>query len=144
MMTRVTSTRGACLGGGAGREQWPWCFIYWFERREENPMKNTTISLVSAPLQVVTAPDVDVHTLERLRAQFMRPWKVVLHNDDIHSFYDVADALVKSVPGLSAQKAWRITMEAHNEGRAVVTACARKEAELYKERLETFGLTVAL
>jgi ATP-dependent Clp protease adapter protein ClpS len=107
-------------------------------------MTNTSLSSRRWRLQVVSAPEVDLQTLERLRAQFMRPWKVVLHNDDLHTFYEVADALVKSVPGLCAQEAWRITMEAHNQGRAVVTACAREGAELYKERLETFGLTVTL
>ncbi len=82
--------------------------------------------------------------LIRLRTQFARPWHVILHNDDVHFANDVASWLVASVPGLSSQDAWLITLQAHNTGQAVVTTCPRDEAELYQERLQNYGLTVTI
>jgi len=69
---------------------------------------------------------------------------VILHNDNVHLFNDVADAIVKSVPGLSAQQAWDITLDAHVTGRSVVISCVLELAELYQERLQTFGLTISI
>ena len=102
-----------------------------------------TVQLASpARLQVVAPPAEE--ELIRLRTQLLRPWQVILHNDSIHWAHDVARWLVASVPGLSSEDAWQITLEAHNTGRAVVITCPREAAELYHERLQSYGLTVTI
>lgn len=84
--------------------------------------------------------DIDLqHLLDRFP-----PYRVILHNDDVHSMDEVVAALCKSVPGLSRRKAILIMMEAHLTGRATVVICAREQAEYYAERLGTFGLTVTI
>jgi ATP-dependent Clp protease adaptor protein ClpS len=82
--------------------------------------------------------------LIRQRTQFLRPWHVILFNDNVHLANDVASWLVASVPGLSSQDAWQITLQAHNTGQAVIITCPREEAELYQERLQSYGLTVSI
>jgi ATP-dependent Clp protease adaptor protein ClpS len=98
----------------------------------------------SAPPEAPAAPgieqDIDLqHLLDRFP-----PYRVILHNDDVHSMDEVVGALRKSVPGLSTRKAILIMMEAHVTGRATVVICTREQAEYYAERLGTFGLTVTI
>lgn len=77
-------------------------------------------------------------------SQFLPPYAVILHNDDTHSMEYVVDALVKSVPELSEDSAREIMLEAHNNGRAVVVVCPLERAELYRDRIESFGLTATI
>jgi ATP-dependent Clp protease adaptor protein ClpS len=78
---------------------------------------------------------------QRSRPRALEPYKVVLHNDDHNSMDHVVRSLVRSVPGLGVTKAVRIMLEAHNTGRAIVTVCPLELAELYRDRLESCGLT---
>jgi len=81
---------------------------------------------------------------ERTRSKALDPYAVLLHNDDVNSMDHVVRSLTKSVPSLSTKKAVEIMLEAHNNGRAVVTVCPLELAELYRERLESFGLTATI
>jgi ATP-dependent Clp protease adapter protein ClpS len=45
--------------------------------------------------------------------------KVVLYNDDFHSFEEVISQVIKAI-NCSKIKAFELTMKAHNEGKAVV------------------------
>jgi ATP-dependent Clp protease adapter protein ClpS len=69
---------------------------------------------------------------------------VILHNDDHNEMLYVVSCLQKTVPGLGQRRAVEIMLEAHNHGRARVTTCPLELAELYRERLEGFGLTVTI
>lgn len=69
------------------------------------------------------------------------PYRVILHNDDHNTMDGVVLALTKSVPSLSIEQAIAIMMEAHANGLALVIVCPLEQAELYRERLESFGLT---
>jgi ATP-dependent Clp protease adaptor protein ClpS len=105
-------------------------------------MTGITVHLCSSRLQVATKTAEE--KLIRLRSQLLRPWHVILHNDDVHLADDVASWLVASVPGLSSQDAWLITLQAHNTGQAVIITCPKEEAELYQERLQSYGLTITI
>lgn len=45
------------------------------------------------------------------------PWRVILYDDDIHTFEEVINQLLKAL-GCSVEKAEEITMKVHNEGKA--------------------------
>lgn len=75
------------------------------------------------------------------RRQILPPWRVMLHNDDVNDMDHVVEALVRSVPSLSVDRAVEIMLEAHLHGVAQVTICPKEHAELYRERLEQYGLT---
>lgn len=66
------------------------------------------------PAPSAPTPDVDVLTEERLDD----PWKVILFNDDIHTFDEVILQLVKAT-GCSLQHAERVAWKVHTEGKAV-------------------------
>lgn len=47
------------------------------------------------------------------------PWRLILFNDDVHSFEEVIFQVMKAT-GYSQDKAENITIEAHQKGRAIV------------------------
>jgi ATP-dependent Clp protease adaptor protein ClpS len=72
------------------------------------------------------------------------PWVVILHNDDHNEMLYVISCLLKSVPGLGTRRAAEIMLQAHKHGRARVITCPLELAELYRDRLEGFGLTATI
>lgn len=89
-----------------------------------------------------TNPDVEQQT--RDRTAILPPYNVLLHNDDVNTMDHVVVALLKSVPSLTLERAVAIMLEAHNHGVAVVITCPLEQAELYRDRLESFGLTATI
>jgi ATP-dependent Clp protease adaptor protein ClpS len=87
-----------------------------------------------------TRPDIGTES----KPVVLPPWSVILHNDDHNDMLHVVQSLVKSVPNLSTVRATRIMLEAHNQGKAIVITCPLELAELYRERLESFGLTATI
>lgn len=84
----------------------------------------------------ITETGVDSRSL----SEILPPYSVILHNDDHNGMDYVVAALVKSVPSLKVPDAIHIMLEAHNEGRAVVITCPLEPAELYRDRLRSFGI----
>lgn len=69
------------------------------------------------------APDTDVEVAleEEVEERLDTPWKVILYNDDIHSFDEVILQLIKAI-GCSVQDAERIAWQAHMTGKTVAFA----------------------
>jgi len=81
--------------------------------------------------------------LDALR-QRLPSYAVVLHNDDHNDMVHVVRSLMRSVPALTLQKATKVMMEAHNEGKARVIVCPLEPAELYRDRLQSCSLTATI
>ncbi len=80
----------------------------------------------------------------RTLQEILPPYAVILHNDEVHSMDFVVESLLKSVTILSSAEDVAVMMEAHQSGRAVVIVCPLEQAELYRDRLRTFGLGVTI
>jgi ATP-dependent Clp protease adaptor protein ClpS len=80
----------------------------------------------------------------RSLSETIRPYRVMLHNDDVNDMRHVVHALLASVPELTAERAAEVMLEAHNHGQAEVICCPLERAELYRDRLESFGLTATI
>ena len=93
--------------------------------------------MTSTP-EIETKPDIEQKQV------VLPPYKVLLHNDDYNEMMYVVQCLIKTVPGLGAERATEIMYEAHNQGKATVTTCPLELAELYRDRLEGFGLTATI
>lgn len=63
------------------------------------------------------APEVEVLTEEQEEED--TPWRVILYDDDIHTFDEVIEQLVKALK-CSASHAEELTFKVHNEGKAEV------------------------
>jgi ATP-dependent Clp protease adaptor protein ClpS len=94
-----------------------------------------------APAPVPAPPvELDEETLKK----HLPPWRVILHNDDHNTMDHVVRSLLRCVPSLSPEDATRIMFTAHEQGEAQVIVCPKETAELYRERLESCGLTATI
>ncbi len=73
--------------------------------------------------------------------QPMRPWKVMLHNDDVNVFEDVVQ-VIRKLTALTKQQALLRTLEAHEKGVALLLVTHKERAELYVEQFASCALTV--
>ena len=67
------------------------------------------------------APGVEVDVLEEEQEDEDEetPWRVILYDDDIHTFDEVIDQLMKAL-GCNQSHAEELTFKVHNEGKAEV------------------------
>ena len=89
-------------------------------------------------IDIATRPDIQI------REALLPPYHVILHNDDVNDMLHVVQSLLRSVPSLTPPQAETIMLEAHLHGQAVVITCPLELAELYRERLESCGLTATI
>lgn len=66
------------------------------------------------PAEAKPKPQVIVEVDEQVQT----PWRVLLFNDDVHSFEEVIAQVVKAT-GCPASRATEIAWQAHTEGKAV-------------------------
>lgn len=67
------------------------------------------------------SPEVEVDVLEEEKEEEQEetPWRVILFDDDVHTFDEVIGQLKKAL-GCSNDHAEKLTMKVHNEGKAQV------------------------
>lgn len=108
-------------------------------------------SLLRATMQP-QLPDAGIAIIDKvdrkaqMKEQFDKEkwWRVLLHNDDIHTFEYVTGSLTKVVQHLTRRKAYNITWEAHSAGKATVATVWKAQAEQYCVALQKNGLTVSI
>jgi len=71
-------------------------------------------------------------------------WRVLLHNDDVHTWDYVIFAIVSVVKTVTRKKAHRITTQVHTMGTATVTVSWKQQAKQYCLKLQQFGLTSSI
>lgn len=71
-------------------------------------------------------------------------WRVVLHNDEVHTFNYVIRSLCKVVGTLDRKAAFEICVQTHGIGKATVTKTWKKQAEQFCLGLQRQGLTVSI
>eukprot|EP00537_Pseudo-nitzschia_pungens_P012470 CAMPEP_0172382814 /NCGR_PEP_ID=MMETSP1061-20121228/780_1 /TAXON_ID=37318 /ORGANISM="Pseudo-nitzschia pungens, Strain cf. pungens" /LENGTH=120 /DNA_ID=CAMNT_0013110847 /DNA_START=227 /DNA_END=589 /DNA_ORIENTATION=- len=71
-------------------------------------------------------------------------WRVVLHNDEVHTFNYVIRSLSKVVGTLDRAASFEICVETHGIGKATVTKTWKKQAEQFCLGLQRQGLTVSI
>ncbi len=65
------------------------------------------------------APDIDVLEQTEEDESIDTPWRLILYDDDVHTFDEVINQLVKAL-GCSKPKAEELTHKVHFEGKATV------------------------
>jgi ATP-dependent Clp protease adaptor protein ClpS len=71
-------------------------------------------------------------------------YRVILINDDHNSFEHVASCLSRHIPGMSRERALKLTVKVHNEGAATVWVGPQERAQTYRDLLKQEGLTVTV
>jgi ATP-dependent Clp protease adaptor protein ClpS len=95
--------------------------------------------MIPLPPALVRRSEVMPETPVRSVQELLPPWKVLLHNDEVHDMLYVVESLLKAVP-LTVEEAVRIMLEAHETGTGLVIVCPQETAEYYQDRILTFGL----
>ena len=93
---------------------------------------------------MTTAPDISTRRRESEQTAILPPYAVVLHNDDVNDMNHVVQSLLMCIPELDAQQASEVMLQAHLHGHARVITCPLERAELYRDRLESRGLTATI
>lgn len=77
--------------------------------------RNVELAAEPAP----SAPETEVIVEEETEERLDNPWRVILYNDDIHSFDEVIYQIIKAT-GCSAQEAEAHAWTVHTEGKDTV------------------------
>jgi ATP-dependent Clp protease adaptor protein ClpS len=108
---------------------------------EEDRM-STDVSLAEeSPPAVETVPASEKRSrTERAGAKPKKqpPYAVVVLNDEEHTFQYVIETLMK-VFGYPQEKSYTLTLQVHNEGRAIVWSGTREVAELKRDQIRSAG-----
>ena len=104
-----------------------------FARSGLSGESDTIPPVTSVPHAPVIEPDTDEST------DIDDVWKVVVWNDPVNLISYVAWVL-RTLFGHSSEKAMTLTMQVHNEGRAIVNDGPREQAEMDCYRLHQHGL----
>ena len=102
-------------------------------------MKGETI--LSEAFLVASTISPDTETIEAIETQ--KPWMVIVWNDPINLMSYVSFVFQKLF-GYSKEKANKLMLEVHNNGRAVVSRGTREKAEFDVSLLHKHGLWATL
>lgn len=93
-------------------------------------------------LQTVVIDKTDTQMEEDETPEEM--WRVVLHNDEVHTFNYVIRSLQKVMGTLDKKKAFDICTVTHGQGQATITSCWKEQAMKYCLGLQRQGLTASI
>jgi ATP-dependent Clp protease adaptor protein ClpS len=93
-------------------------------------------STIAAPAEVEVEQEREE---EREQNRHDRPWIVIVWNDPINLMSYVT-LVFQKLFGFSREKATRLMLQVHEEGKAVVSTGTREKAELDVSRLHAHGL----
>ena len=82
--------------------------------------------------------------IERVKQRQRYPEaRVIVLDDDINTYQHVVSSLMKIIPNMNEDKAWKLASKIDTEGSAEVWSGPFEQAELYHHQLSTEGLTMA-
>lgn len=72
-------------------------------------------------------------------------WRVILHNDEVHTFNYVISSLIKVIGTIDKKKAHDMCVLTHGQGQAVVAeGCYKPQAMKYCVGMQRAGLTASI
>jgi len=84
------------------------------------------------------SPEGQTGTLEQEQTKVARHWKVILYNDEDHTYDYVVDLLV-AVCGMAKEQAFRCAVEVDMTGRTTVFYGNKEECTLRSGKINTWG-----
>lgn len=94
-------------------------------------------------IQATTSPVVTPEKSNQTARKPYPNYKVIVLDDDFNTFQHVAECLMKYIPNMTSDRAWKLTNQVHFEGQAIVWIGPQEPAELYHQQLSRAGLTMA-
>lgn len=97
----------------------------------------------SLRITMTASPTVAPTKSSQVTQQPYPNYKVIVLDDDVNTFQHVASCLMKYIPHMTSDRAWKLTNQVHYEGQAIVWVGPQEQAELYHQQLSREGLTMA-
>lgn len=97
----------------------------------------------SLRISMTASPTVAPSKSSQVTQQPYPNYKVIVLDDDFNTFQHVANCLMKYIPHMTSDRAWKLTNQVHYEGQAIVWVGPQEQAELYHQQLSREGLTMA-
>lgn len=91
----------------------------WIRWIREARRTRAAVSGPEATSPASPAPETDVAVEEEKEERTDDPWRVILYNDEIHTFDEVISQLIKAT-GCSTSRAEKLAWEVHTTGKAAV------------------------
>ena len=93
-------------------------------------------------IEIITADRVETDVQEDKEPE--DEWRVVLHNDEVHTFQYVVQALIKVIGTLDRKRAFDICVVTHGTGKATITTAWKEQAMKYCLAMQRQGLTASI
>lgn len=113
-------------------------------RMSDGPAQEKETKKRRSRLATIDRVKPDTETVRKEKVENEPIWRVLLHNDDVHTFDYCTMSIVKVVKTVTRKKAFKITMEAHMGGMATVTTTWKAQAKTYCTGLQQLGLTSSI
>lgn len=128
--------------GGSDRDKKPWIRAWIKSVKGNFLMVNQVMAVRQAGMirsAGVLTPEKTSQTVRKTYPNY----KVIVLNDDENTFEHVVATLVRYIPGMVADHAWKLADQVHQNGQAIVWTGPMEQAELYHMQLTLEGLTMA-
>ena len=102
-------------------------------------------ALGAYPGGMTAAPDTDTHTDvgTGARTELDKVWRTIVWNDPVNLMSYVS-YVFRSYFGYSEQKATKLMLQVHHEGKAIVASGAREKMEAHVQAMHSYGLWATL
>lgn len=98
---------------------------------------------VLSALGALAVPEIEEELDSRELTAPLTPWSTIVWNDPVNLMSYVS-YVFRSYFGFSEEKAHRLMLQVHNDGRAIVATGSREEMERHVEAMHGYGLWATL
>ena len=88
--------------------------------------------------------NVDTQTKVNVKDEIEKDWRLILHDDTVHTIQQVCEILGSSCPLCAGPRAYEVTLETHMTGAATICVTNKKIVQEYCSSLQKAGLSVSM
>jgi len=85
----------------------------------------------------------DTSTKPTYREEIEKDWRLILHDDTVHTIQQVVEIIGDTCPLCAGPRAYEVTLEVHMTGSGTVAVTNKKLIEEYAQSLQMAGLSVS-
>jgi ATP-dependent Clp protease adapter protein ClpS len=86
----------------------------------------------------------DTSTKPTYRDEIEKDWRLILHDDTVHTIQQVCEILSATCPLCAGPRAYEVTLEVHMTGAGTVAVANKKIIQEYSNSLQQAGLSVSM
>jgi len=91
----------------------------------------------------IESPTVVPEEATDTKTRHGRPWKVIVWDDPVNLMNYVV-YVFQTLFGMSKEEATQRMLEVHHQGRSLVATTGREDAEIYVDKLHSYGLQATM